>query len=350
MLVIVGCRTSAARQARGLGLRSARVTGEQWQALHTRNLTNPSYQIAHPNGRLVYSVHGDLGEVSVLGVDVHGHLSWRQHVSTGGRNPVHLCLSANERFILIANYASGSLSCFSLTPDGQLGRLTSVLSFTGTPGPDRTQQRGSHPHQVVRWPGTDLFLVPDKGLDRLHAVALDAAGQLALCARWEATPGAGPRHLALDATRQRIWLCNELAASVTALTFCPLTQAFRAGPTTAVLPQDCQLPRSAGGIALHPLGHTLYVSNRGHDSVCVLSANPSTGELHVRSWVPTQGRTPRFITLSPSGDALFVANEDSDSVVRLPLAADGNLDLGQPCLHTGSPVCLTFLSSCESTP
>lgn len=349
MLAIVGCRTSAARQARGLGLCSARVTGEQWHPLHTRHLTNPSYQIAHPNARLVYSVHGDLGEVSVLGVNIHGHLSWRQHLSTGGRNPVHLCLSTGERFLLIANYASGSVSCFALTSEGLLGRLTSVLYFSGNPGPNSAQQHGSHPHQVVRWPGTDLFLVPDKGLDRLHAFALDALGQLTLCASWKAAPGTGPRHLVLDAPRQRIWLCNELMASVTALSFCPATQTFRAGPTTSVLPPDCAAPRSASGIVLHPLGHTLYVSNRGHDSVCVLSAHPATGDLQTRAWMPTQGRTPRFITLSPAGDALFAANEDSDSIVRLSLATDGTLSPAQPCLQTGSPVCLTFISSGEST-
>jgi 6-phosphogluconolactonase (cycloisomerase 2 family) len=59
--------------------------------------------------------------------------------------------------------------------------------------------------------------------------------------------------------------------------------------------------------------------------------------------VPTQGKTPRFFTLTPNNRFLFALNEDSDTIVSLAVdQASGKLQSTGFSLPSGSPVCMIF--------
>src|SRR5207244_8587307 len=62
-------------------------------------------------------------------------------------------------------------------------------------------------------------------------------------------------------------------------------------------------------------GRALYVSNRGHNSIAVLSVAEPTGALVLDQVVSTEGDWPRNFSLDPTGRWLLVANQRSDSVV-----------------------------------
>ena len=339
---LIGARTTVERHARGQGLALYRCEAPgMWSLVHMLALVNPSFQVLNRAGTHAYTVHGDGSEVSVVGLEAAGGLVLRQTVSTWGRNPVHLCLSADERHLLITNYAGGQLVCFPVLADGPLGEPTDVLTFQGAPGPLMHHQKGAHPHQVVQWPGTPFYLVPDKGLDRLHVVRLSPLGTLEPVLTHVLPPGSGPRHLAVAADQNALWLCLELGSAVVRLGFDPQTGRITSGAEVSTLPMGHVGGNSAAGIALHPSGRWLYVSNRGRDSVCVMALNPE-GVATPMHWLPTLGRTPRFVMLTPAADALIVANEDSDTVVRFPLGDDGLPREGQVVAQTGSPVCVSF--------
>lgn len=345
---LVGARTTAERNARGRGLTLYRCTSADdiWMRTYTLALTNPSYQVVNQAGTCAYTVHGDLSDVSVISVSPEGVLTLLQSVSTGGLNPVHLCLSGDERFLLVTNYASGQLVSFPVQPDGTVGAPSSCLTFNGVPGPLSLHQKGSHPHQVVGWPGSPFYLVPDKGLDQLHVVRLTSEGGLEKVFTHQAPPGSGPRHIAVAPGQNVFWLCLELGSAVQCLTFEPASgQVNKASEVVSTLPITPGVKmgnNSAAGIALHPSQHRLYTSNRGHDSVCVLAIDPASGVATPIRWVSTQGRTPRFITLTPTADALIVANEDSDTVLRFELDGQGLPGEGRVIAHTGSPVCVSL--------
>lgn len=357
---LVGCRTTVERNARGQGLTLFRTghqaggpLGAPWMLVHTLPLTNPSFQVVNRAGTRAYSVHGDGGEVSVVALHFpDGCLALLQQRPTDGRNPVHLCLSCDERHLLVANYATGSLACFDVRPDGLLGAQTALLHFTGTPGPRSHDQTGSHPHQVVHWPGSDCYLVPDKGLDRVHVLRLAPDGTLTLASSFSAPAGAGPRHLALSIgtdsahARPGAWLVYELSSEVAHVDFDAVSGQLSAGPVASVLPPSFAGANSAAGIALHPSERTLYVSNRGHDSVCVLTLDVGRAAPAARpvQWLHTGGHTPRFLCLTPDASALVVANEGSDTLVCFSLDKQG-LPTGftaQVLAGTGSPVCVVF--------
>jgi 6-phosphogluconolactonase (cycloisomerase 2 family) len=196
---------------------------------------------------------------------------------------------------------------------------------------------------VPRWPGTDLFIVPDKGLDRVHVVRLDAEGVLEHVSGVAARAGSGPRHVAFDHGRATAWVCNELDSTVTTYRFDASSGQLRAQQVAPLLPPEYAVESRAAGIVAH--GATVYVSNRGHDSVTVLGVDPMTGFLTPKQWVSTMGKTPRFLTLTPCANFLLVVNERSDTIVRCRVRDDGTLDEGKVVAATGSPVCVDFLPS-----
>jgi 6-phosphogluconolactonase (cycloisomerase 2 family) len=58
---------------------------------------------------------------------------------------------------------------------------------------------------------------------------------------------------------------------------------------------------------------------------------------------PTGGKTPRFFALAPDGQHLYVANEESDSIVAFRVdQATGLLSPTGESVTTGSPVCVVF--------
>jgi 6-phosphogluconolactonase len=346
MLVFVGSRTSRERKARGAGLSVFDVdeTFTDWRLAQTIELVNPSFLLVDAEQRRLYTVHGDLGEVSALAVDGDGRLTVLNRQPVHGRNPVHLESSSDGSRLIVASYATGALSALPILADGSLGECSSTLALQGNPGPHRVEQRGPHPHHLPRWPGTDLFVVPDKGLDRVHVVRLETGGTLRHIGETVARSCSGPRHAAFDAMHRRVWVANELDSTVTAYRFDPTAGRLHAERITALLPDDFTGESRAAGIVA--AADALYVSNRGHNSVTILHLERASGAVLKRAWTPTLGTTPRFLTVTPDGSFLVVANEDSDTLVRWRICGDGSLADGRVVARTGSPVCVVFLSTC----
>ncbi|HEU0199833.1 MAG TPA: lactonase family protein [Burkholderiaceae bacterium] len=345
MLVFVGSRTTRERNARGAGLSVYEVdaTFTHWRLTQTLELVNPSFLLANRESRRLYAVHGDFSDVSSLAVDRIGRLALLNQQAVRGRNPVHLELTADSERLIIASYATGSMSALPIRPDGSLGEVAATLQLHGTPGPHRIEQKGSHPHHTPRWPRTNLFVVPNKGLDRVHVVRLTAEGALELVSEAVARSCSGPRHVAFDAALGRVWVANELDSTVTAHRFDPSSGLLQAERIVSLLPDDFTGESRAAGIVA--ARDTLYVSNRGHDSVTVIRVDRATGAMAARQWQSTLGYTPRFLTLTPDGSCLLVTNEGSDTIVRYRVRDDGLLADGQVVAETGSPVCVAFMPS-----
>jgi 6-phosphogluconolactonase len=84
-------------------------------------------------------------------------------------------------------------------------------------------------------------------------------------------------------------------------------------------------------------------SNRGDDSIVVLAIDGGTGRLTFMQRVPTHGKAPRNFVVSPTGEHLFAANQDSGNIVEFPIdQTTGRLNAGIQVTNVPSPVCLVF--------
>lgn len=312
-----------------------------------RDLVNPSFLAFDRTQRFLYVVHGDMSEVSAFGIDQHsGQLSELNRQSTQGKNPVHLVVDESNRFVIVANYATGTLAVLPRKDDGSLGASKPLEALPGEPGPNKLDQTFSHPHEVAYDREGRFLIVPDKGLDRIFSFRFDAAqGRLAAAdpAFVQVRPGAGPRHVVFHPTAPLAFVVHELDASVGVYRYAAETGALTPVQVIPSVPDTFTGANTAAEIGITPSGRFVFVSNRGHDSIGTFSVDASSGRLAPVGWAASEGKGPRFIALDPSGAILYAANENSDTIVPFRIDADtGRLSRAGEIVRTGSPVCIVF--------
>lgn len=349
MYAYVGSFTTAQRKAHGDGIhvyRADPATGALTHVQHVGDLVNPSYLALSHDQHVLYSVHGDEDYATAFTLDPEtGEAKLLNRAATGGKNGVREAVDPSGRFLVVANYGSGSVAVLPVATDGSLKDQQQVVALPGTPGPHKVEQVSSHPHDVVFDPSGRFVLVPDKGLDRVFVFEWDiTAGMLTPTAQGsvQSRPGAGPRHLAFHPRLPVAWVLNELDSTVTTYRFDPKNGALTALQVNPTLPTDFTGSSTAAEIAVSPDGRFVYTSNRGHDSVTVFAAGDS-GLLTVSGWQHTDGGGPRFIGLDPAGRFLHAANEQGDNVVTFAVdAASGKLTPTGQNIGNASPVTIVF--------
>ncbi len=346
----VGSRTTKERNARGAGLSVYAVTPgrTEWTPVQVvDNLINPSFLAFNRQRTVLYSVHGDRSEISAFRIDPKdGRLALINQESTGGKNPVHLCVDPSNRFITVANHVTSSLALLPIRDDGSIAPLCDLVTLTGKLGPHRVEQPFPKPHQVLYDRAERFIAVPDKGLDRTFVFRIDTERQK-LVAIEEATAAAqenaGPRHIVFHPANRFAYVINELNSTLTSCRFDATTGRLTPFQTIPSLPDTCVADSRASEITITSDGRFVYASNRGFESVTIYGVDQDTGRLSFTGCRMIDGKTPRFIALSPDETSLFVANEDSDEIVDYRIETNGGcLQNRGVAARTGSPVCVVF--------
>ncbi|KIY41246.1 hemagglutinin [Pseudomonas sp. 10-1B] len=348
MYAYVGSRTTRERNARGDGITVYEVDQEAGTLERIQvvgDLVNPSFLAMNRAGDRLYTVHGDLGEVSAFCVNREdGTLSLLNTRSCEGRNPVHLALDPSERHLVVSNHITGTLAVMDVEIDGRLGDVSQLVSLEGPVGPHRVEQPFAKPHFNPFDVSGQFVLVPDKGLDRVFSFRF-ADGRLHPCAQpfVASREGAGPRHIALHPAAPYAFVINELDSSVTSYRLDTGTGALQPLQVVSSLPSTYTGNSRASEIEVSRDGRFVYASNRGYDSIAVFAIDLHSGLLSLVDVAPSGGCTPRFFALTPNQRFVFALNEDSDSIVALAVDAQhGRLSKTGFSVSTGSPVCMVF--------
>jgi 6-phosphogluconolactonase (cycloisomerase 2 family) len=312
-----------------------------------RQLADPSFLITDHRKRFVYSSHGDGTEATAYRIDRStGRLTIVNRQPTRGVNGAHLSIDGSDRFLAVANYASGSLALLRINDDGSLAPVCDSATMKGKPGPHKTQQESSHPHHCPFDRTGRFVVVPDKGLDKVFVYRLDAAaGRLVpgTPADVASRAGAAPRHVDFHPTQPYAYVINELDSTITAYQFNPDAGELKPIQIVPTLPSTFTGDNSGAEIVVAQSGRFLYGSNRGHDSIVVFAIDQSTGLLSSVGWAHTQGRTPRFFGLDPSGLHLYAANQATDTIVIFRVdEATGKLAATGEVLRVATPTTIAF--------
>lgn len=347
--VYVGARTTRERNARGDGLNVYRMDNATGAWTHLQclgELVNPSFLAFDRTRRFLYTVHGDLSDVTAMAIDAsEGTLRMINRQNTEGKNPVHLAIDPSNRFMVVANHITSTLALLPRNDDGSLGAVIDLVKLEGRIGPHRVEQPFAKPHQVEFDPSGAFIVVPDKGLDCVFTYRIDAAaGKLVQAAKpVPAREGAGPRHVAFHPGGRLAYVVNELDSTVTAYRFDPASGGLAPFQVLSAVPDVFTGNSRAAEIAVSADGHFVYVSNRGDDSVAVFAIETASGRLTSVGSTASGGKTPRFFALGPSDKFLFAANEDSDTVTVFARdASSGRLAATGGVVRVGSPVCVLF--------
>jgi len=354
-LLYVGTYTAGTRSEGIYLVRMDRRSGQLQRVGSVDAGPNPSFLAIHPNGRVLYAVNElekyegrATGAVSAFAIAREtGVLTRLNEQPSEGGAPCYVSVDRSGRVALVANYAGGSVALLPIEANGALAPAAPVVQHTGT-GPNAERQEAPHAHCILPDPSNRFALAADLGADRVFVYRLDLDGRsLSKVDGGDAVmrPGAGPRHIAFHPTLPLVFVANELDSTVATLRFDSARGALSLLDTRSTVPPGWTGTNYPADVHVASSGRTLYVSNRGHNSIAVFSVAESTDALALDEVVDTEGDWPRNFSLDPSGRLLLVANQRSDSVVVFGRDPDaGRLTPTRQRIGIPSPVCLRFLS------
>jgi 6-phosphogluconolactonase len=313
---------------------------------------NPSFLAIHPNGGVLYAVNEletyngkPTGAVSAFSIAKTGALTRIGEQPSEGGAPCFVSVDRSGRVVLVANYAGGSIALLPIQADGSLAPATKVVQHTGS-GPNVERQDAPHAHCIIADPSNRFVLAADLGADRVFVYRLDVDGKsLRHVEGGDAVmrPGSGPRHIAFHPTLPLVFVANELDSTVATLRFDAERGVLSPLDVRSTVPSGWSGTNYPADIHLASSGRSLYVSNRGHNSLAVFSVANSTGALTLEQVVSTEGDWPRNFSLDPSGRWVLVANQRSNSIVVFGRDEEsGQLTPTRERIALPSPVCLRF--------
>jgi 6-phosphogluconolactonase len=313
---------------------------------------NPSFLVISADGRRLYAVNETVefegqpgGGVTAFARDTRsGDLTLVNSCPSGGVEPAHLELDPSGRFLVVANYRSGSVAVFGLQEDGSIGPMTDHVQHRGSSA-HPVRQTGPHAHMIMFDPANGDLLVPDLGVDAILGYELSDAGKLTERPdrRIGTAPGAGPRHLAFHPGGEYLLLVNELDNTVVALR--RDGDGFVVTGTASTLPAGFHGHSQAAAIRVSPSGRSVLVSNRGVDSdtIAVFRFDADKGTLELAELAPAGGREPREFIFSTDGRFVLVADQDTDALVIMEFSEDAPQLRYLSATPLPTPVCLRIV-------
>ena len=317
-------------------------------------IENPSFLAIAPGKRSLYAVAEVGGSSGRPGGAVSaysiapgsGQLTYLNQQPTLGDGPCHLSVDHTGKYVLVANYGSGSLCVLPIESDGRLGESTDFVQHEGS-SVDPQRQEGPHAHSITIDAANRFAFAPDLGIDKVMIYRLDLTrGKLVPSDQRFAQirAGAGPRHFDFHPGGGYAYVINELDSTVTAFAYDGSNGSLRQLQTVSTLPEDFEGTSHTADVHVAPSGRFLYGSNRGHDSIAVFAIDESTGELSFVDREPTQGETPRNFAIDPTGAFLLAANQRTDNIVTFRIdQQSGRLESTGHVAEVPTPVCLKFL-------
>lgn len=307
---------------------------------------NPSFLDISNDGRFVYAVNetgGDKpGQVSAFRISGgFSGLEYINSIPSGGDYPCYIETSHNGKFILVANYGSGTVALAGINEDGSLKQDLMVDRHTGK-GPT-SRQRSPHAHCIMSSPDGNFAYSNDLGTDEI-IIYKTAGSELKYAGRFKAAPGSGPRHLAFHPLKPIVYSINELNGTIDCMHRDTITGSLELFQTIPTVYNGKGNEAGSADIHITPAGHFLYATNRGNfDNISAFRIDSNTGELTLIGLQSVKGKTPRNFAIDPSGRFLLVANQNSDQVVVFRINNSSGIleDTGiEESIPT--PVCIKF--------
>jgi len=272
------------------------------------DLNDTTFVILSHDQRTLYAVGSlpETGESAAASYRVAGDslelLSCR---AAAGKAACHQAESADGHFLYVANYLTGSVSVFPVD-DGVLGERIQLVEHTGC-GPNTARQECAHTHQCTFRPGTNELFVCDLGIDKVMVYDQNTeTGLLSLKEEIAMPGGMGPRHLVF-ADADHFYVTGELDNVVR---YVVNDKGWKIIGEMSTLPAEWKGENTSAAIRLHE--GALWVSNRGHDSLCKIKLGKN-GEMLSNSWTFTGGKIPRDFMFVPDG--ILFAHQGGGGVI-----------------------------------
>lgn len=299
------------------------------------------------------------GSVSAFSVDrSNGHLTLLNTVSSEGAGPAHLSVHPSGKFVLVANYAGGTVAVLPIEADGRVapasdvkadhGPVGSVHATNAPPGSFAISGHDNpHAHMIQADPSGRFVLSSDLGLDRMYVWRFDAgSGKLsANDPPFIALPsGDGPRHFIFHPNGRWVYVLQEESSTLVTFDYDGAKGTLKAKQTLSTLPKGFAGTNFTSELVISPDARFLYVANRLHDSIAFYSIGAPGALTYIgEEW--TRGDYPRSFSIDPTGRFLYSCNQRSDAITCFRIdRPTGRLTFTGQYTPVGTPAIIVFLT------
>lgn len=356
MLLYIGTYTNSGKSQGIYVHQFDSATGKLTPLQTVKDVLDPSFLAIIGDNKFLFAVNELVeyegmksGAVSAFSIDEKtGNLQLLNKQPSFGDAPCHITVSANQKFVLVANYLGGNVVVYPILADGKLGEKTDLVQHSGT-GPNKERQEAAHAHSITLSPDNRYAYACDLGIDKIMIYHFDdKTGKLKPNenqAFFQTKAGAGPRHFSFHPNGKFAFVVNELDWTITSFAFDKNSGTLKEIQTVPTLPSGASTAGvTCADIHVSPNGQFLYASNRGHNSIVCYQIDQATGHLKYVQHTTAQIKTPRNFAIDPNGKFLLVANQSSDSIVVFRIdPKTGKLKSTGISAKVPVPVCLKFV-------
>lgn len=313
--------------------------------------SNPSYLAVAPNNRYVYAVNEDGsdkggGKVSAYAFNkATKKLTFINQVPSVGDHPCYVSVDRKNKWVVVGNYSSGTVTVLPIAPDGGVGAAVTNMQHQGQ-SVNQERQKSPHVHAAVFSPDNKYLFAPDLGIDQVVGYTFNSkTGFLKpFKEHVKVVAGSGPRHLDFHPSGKWGYLAQELSGTVTAF-------KYEKGKLVemqqiSMLPADYTGAATSADIHVSPDGRFLYASNRNtSNTIAIFKINAEDGKLTLVGHQSTMGKAPRNFSFDPSGKLLLVANQETNNIVVFSVDPEtGLLTYTGKQIEVPNPVCIKWIT------
>lgn len=286
----------------------------------------PSALADSPDGRTLYCSLRASNELAAFRIEQDGglHLLGKRQVDA---DSCYLAPDKTGRFLLSAYYRAGKAMVHWIESDGSIGEEACRVTTAARAHcieTDETNRYALVPHPLD---ANSIFLFQfDEKTGKLSSNPS--------APRVVAADGLGPRHFVFSLDQRFVYTSDEDASSVTGYHFDrparSQSQSSQVGCTLRPFQTISSLPEGFNGanttaqIHLHPNGRTLYVTNRGHESIAIFSLDTGSGAVELQGWQSTEA-VPRVFNIDPEGRFLLAAGQGTGNAAVYSIEPDSGL-------------------------
>ena len=340
------------------------ATGSLTQRALFPSDANPSWLAFDPSRTHLYAANetstfpGPSGSVSAYSIDrASGHLTLLNTVSSEGAGPAHLSVHPSGKWVLVANYAGGTVAVLPIQAGGKLGKATDVKKNHGQVGPVHASSAppGSfaisghdspHAHMIQSDPAGRFVLATDLALDRIFIWKFDAEHGT-LTANDPAVvlpPGDGPRHFTFHPNGRWFYALQEEASTLVTFDYDAARGRLTPKQTISTLPKGFTGTSFTSEVMVSADAKFVYAANRLHDTIAWFSIGES-GTLTFAGEAATRGDYPRSFNIDPTGNFLYSCNQRADAIATFHVdRKTGSLTFTGQYTPVGTPAIIIFLT------
>jgi len=309
----------------------------------TSGVQNPSFLTISADKKFVYSVSESTNGSSsnAFSFDVKtGMLRFLNSSLTKSDGPCFI--SATDKHVFTANYGGGSISVFGIKDNGKLTDVLQVIQHTGK-SINTERQNEPHVHQVLITPDKKYVVANDLGTDKVTVYKYNSMATSEVLVPFDTLtvkPGSGPRHSVFTKDGKKLYLLHEIDGSLSVIEM--KNGKLSMIQETSII-KDLKVVIRAADIHLSPDEKFLYATNRGTANDISCFKVLEDGKLVFQQIISTGGSSPRNFAITPDGQYVFIANQDTDTITIFKRNVQtGFLTNTGKHIEVGAPVCLLF--------